>query len=166
MLESSLTVIVTVISGVIVYVLTELFKEIWLEPLRKYRLIKSEIAENLIYYANMYLNPIRQEEAKNEVRKAEYIKASEQIRGSASKLGGYMETISWFHPGVPRKKKLFEAYRELIGLSNSFFMTSSEADIYSQNREYVLNIKTNMGLFSADSNINKRCMHRRKNENS
>ena len=71
MLESSLTVIVTVISGVIVYVLTELLKEIWLEPLRKYRLIKSEIAENLIYYANMYSNPIRQEEAKNEVRKAE-----------------------------------------------------------------------------------------------
>mgnify|MGYP003301048293 CR=1 FL=1 len=52
-----------------------------------------------------------------------------------------METISWFHPGVPGKKKLFEAYRELIGLSNSFFMTSSEADIYSRNREYVLNIK-------------------------
>lgn len=162
MLESSLTVIVTVISGVIVYVLTELLKEIWLEPLRKYRLIKSEIAENLIYYANMYSNPIRQEEAKNEVRRAEYIKASEQIRVSASKLGGYMETISWFHPGVPGKKKLREAYSELIGLSNSFFITSSDSDIYLRNGECVGNIKINLRLFGAYANKN---VHRRKNEN-
>lgn len=50
MLESSLTVIVTVISGVIVYVLTELLKEIWLEPLRKYRLIKSEMFQESTLY--------------------------------------------------------------------------------------------------------------------
>lgn len=48
MLESSLTVIVTVISGVIVYVLTELLKEIWLEPLRNHTMNPVQAIERIL----------------------------------------------------------------------------------------------------------------------
>ena len=149
MLESSLTIIVTVISGVIVYVFTELLKEIWIEPLRKYRVIKNEIARDLIFYANLYSNPIKITDKENENLYSEYRNAADKIRLSAAELGGYIETISWFHPGVPRKKKLSSAHRELIGLSNSFFMSSRDTDIYSHNREFVLNVKKYLGLFDA-----------------
>lgn len=149
MIESSLTIIVTVISGVIVFVFTELFKEMVIEPLRKYREIKCKIAKNLIFYANFYSNPldINKIEKDNPLYQ-KYVDASNEIRILAAELGGYIETISWFHPGVPRKEKLSSAYAELIGLSNSFFLTSSETDIYTRNINHVNAVRKKVGLYT------------------
>ena len=47
----------TVISGVLVYILSQLFHEIIITPYKKYKKIKSKIAYILVFYKNYYGNP-------------------------------------------------------------------------------------------------------------
>ena len=54
--------LMTVISGVIVYLLGQYFHIIWLIPLQEYKKIRSKIAHELLLYANIYSNVISGDE--------------------------------------------------------------------------------------------------------
>ena len=108
----------TILSGVVLYLLGQYFHIIWLIPLQEYKKIRSEIARKLLLYANVYSNVVRSDE-KCEEWKKEHIVVMDQIRDLAAELEGYIQTLYWFKPGIPSKKKLSQVVTCLVGLSNS-----------------------------------------------
>lgn len=115
--------IVTVISGVLVFVLGEILRDIWLTPLLQYKSLKQEIAYILSFYAQFYSNPI--DFNTNENTKSKYIEASNKIREVSAKLSGFIETLTIIKIGIPNKEKLLDASGCLMGISNSMFTTKN-----------------------------------------
>ncbi len=107
------TVISTVISGVLVYVLGLLFNEYFLKPIQNYKELKAKISYSLTFYANLYMNPISDS---NE----EYSKASLEIRKLASEIDALKELRPCGNIFMPNKKRLTITSKNLIGLSNNF----------------------------------------------
>ena len=132
-MNAYVTTIVTVISGVIVFIVGGIIKEIWLDPLHQYKKIKGDVAFTLTYYANVYTNVIIYEDGNIENRKR-HINASEEIRKLSCNLIGFSQTIYWFHPLIPDKKELANISSDLIGLSNSMFASGKNV-IHDQNTE-------------------------------
>lgn len=114
------TVISTVTSGVIVFIIGQILTTVWLHPLQKYKDIKQRIAEKLSYHARYYTNVI--DLANSSERGIEqYSNASDELRQLSCELTGYIESLSWIKIGIPKKKNLSQAAGELMALSNSFF---------------------------------------------
>lgn len=107
----------TIIAGVFVYVICEYLKEIWLQPLQEYKQLKAQISKNLIFYANIYTNPILTDNQ----NKSDHEKASYEFRSHAADLVAFAEMQNKIHFGIPKSSILREASKELIGVSNRFF---------------------------------------------
>lgn len=121
------TVLLTIISGVVVYVLCEYLKEIWLTPLQEYKAIKKKVSYSLTMQSIYYSNPIDLKELTSE-RKQPYSEASTSMRVVASELRSFIETTSWLRFGIPSNDDIYEASKLLIGLSNSFFTAYGKGD--------------------------------------
>lgn len=119
-MKSISSIIITVISGVLVYIIGQILKEIWLTPLQEYKKLKSKISFSLSYYAQYYSNVVDLATCGEETKKI-YIAASDEMRKISCELDGFIETLSWFKPCIPKKKNLYEASREIMGISNGFF---------------------------------------------
>lgn len=119
-MESLFSIIITVISGVLVFIIGQIFKEIWLTPLQEYKKLKAKISFSLSYYAQYYSNAVDFATCGEKTKKI-YMDASDEMRKISCELDGFIETLSWFKPCIPKKKKLYEASREIIGISNGFF---------------------------------------------
>ena len=111
-----LPLLTTILSGVVVYLLGQYFQVVWLVPLQEYKKIRAEIARKLLFYANIYTDVVKT----GENYKDEHIEAMSQLRIVAADLEGYIQTLYWFKPGIPSKKKLSQAVGNIVGLSNSF----------------------------------------------
>lgn len=118
-MDIGITTLLTVTSGVLVFALCEILKEIWLEPLRSFKSLKGRIAYNLVLHANKLSNPIVFTIAsKEEVE--EYRVVSSELRKLAAESTGFAQTIvlRW---GMPSKRKFDELQQCLIGLSNGIY---------------------------------------------
>lgn len=51
-------ILITVVSGVLVYIIGEILQTVWLTPLQKFKAIKHDIAVTLTFYARIYTNKI------------------------------------------------------------------------------------------------------------
>ena len=134
------TVISTVISGVLVYVLGLLFNEYFLKPIQNYKELKAKISYSLTFYANLYMNPISNN---NE----EYSKASLEIRKLASEVDALTELRPCGNIFIPSKKRLTITSKNLIGLSNNFcsphpFEAMKHNEVYRKEIYKQLKIKT------------------------
>lgn len=118
MKEILLTSSLTVISGIIVFIIGQVLHTIWLNPLQKYKEIKHDVAVYLSYYARVYSNVIDISTASDD-DKLKVIEVSDKIRMLSCELAGYIETLSWMKIGIPSKEKLSEATNLLMLLSNS-----------------------------------------------
>ena len=129
-----ITILITVVSGVLVYIIGEILQTVWLTPLQKFKAIKHDIAVTLTFYARIYTNII---DAAHSTMSAieEYSEASDKIRNLSCELKGYIETLSWIKIGIPSKKKLFEAANLLMRLSNSLFSPYNVAPTAQDNIE-------------------------------
>lgn len=116
--DYALTVVITVLSGVLVFVISEWLKEIWLTPLQNYKKLRGKVSKSLTMYACYYHNPVDIADHDNKLPD-DYKTASEELRMLASELRAFIETLSWCKWGIPSKKDLYEASACLIGLSNS-----------------------------------------------
>ena len=125
-----LPTLITVISGVLVYMFGELLNTIWLRPLQEYKNIKSNIAKSLVFYANVYTNVLGANEQSEEWKKLHF-EASDKLRWLAAELEGFIQTLSWIKIGIPKKTSLKDAAGLLILLSNSVF----GPDQFRQNKE-------------------------------
>lgn len=111
--EYAITVFVTVISGVLVYALSELLKEIWLFPLREYKKQKQRIAYLLAFYGVAISSPCG-----HDYISELHTEANEQIRLAGAELSAYAQTLFWFKPGIPSKEALAKAADAMNRLSS------------------------------------------------
>ena len=120
MVEPIITALLTVVTGVIVYIVGEILHTSWIKPLQEYKQLKSKIVTLLTYYARDYCNIV---DLVNdcEERKKEQAKVGEELRMLSSQLLGFIEQVSWFRVGIPSNKRLSKASEQLRGLSNSLF---------------------------------------------
>lgn len=113
------TAFVTVLSGVIVFIISQLFIELYIRPLARYNEIRAKIAYNLVYYANIYMNPFDLNTLKSMNEYPEnYKKASEDLRKLAAEITGFAQErqLLKFYISAKRIEKV---NKSLIGLSNS-----------------------------------------------
>lgn len=109
----------TVLSGVIVFIISQLFIELYIRPLARYNEIRAKIAYNLVYYANIYMNPLDLNTLKSMNEYPEnYKKASEDLRKLAAEITGFAQErqLLKFYISAKRIEKV---NKSLIGLSNS-----------------------------------------------
>ena len=125
-----LPTLITVLSGVLVYLLGELLNAIWLKPLHDFKGIKSEIAKQLVFYANVYTNVLDGREDDGAWKQL-HSEASDKLRWLSAELEGFIQTLSWLKIGIPKKSRLKEAAAKLILLSNCLF----DPTPHKQNRE-------------------------------
>jgi len=109
----------TILGGVAVFVLGQIFLKFVIEPLQQYKEVKGEVSYALHYYANAGGPPGF---AKEEERK----EASEHLRGLASKLRVCRHKIPWYRLFailgiVPKVEALLTASEHLTGWSNEVY---------------------------------------------
>lgn len=88
-----IAVVITVISGVLVFAVSEYLREIWVAPLQEYRKIKQKISYLLSFNARCYSNVIDPNHA-NKSLVSEYDKAAIELRDAACQLKGFIEIIA------------------------------------------------------------------------
>lgn len=111
--------LITVISGVSVYVLSQWYTEFILRPIQEYKQLKAKAAKYLVFYAQYYSNPWIYGDNGD---CTEWKTAENSIRELAAEVAAFAE-IKPFHLlvfyAIPNKRSLIEAHKYLIGLSNA-----------------------------------------------
>ncbi len=105
----------TIVSGVGVFVISQLFIEYFLKPIQDYKKLRSKIAYELTLYANLYMNPTTIDKMMIGVKDAE-----DDLRKLAAEVDAEIELRPKFNYYIPKKEILSEVSSNLIGLSNSF----------------------------------------------
>ena len=147
MIEQLIGIILTVASGVLVYVISQWFTEFVARPIQEYKCLKAKVAKLLILHACYYSNPwIYDTDGDSSAWKA----ASVEMRELSAEVAAFAE-LKPFHPfvfyAIPTKKHLGEASKHLMGLSNSFFTTRSGEDrCIDRVCKYPDIIRKNMGI--------------------
>lgn len=131
--------VITIISGVGVFFLSQIVMEFYIKPIQEYRELRRKISvlitQNENYYTTLHLY---EKCSDSERDKRERI--SDETRTMASELRGFIETMPLIHIGIPRRKALFGASAELIGLSNGLFEDFQET-FHGYAKENVKNIQ-------------------------
>lgn len=138
---------ITVISGVVVYVICQWYTEFVLRPIHEYKQLKAKVAKLLVLHAQYYSNPwIYDSDGDCTAWKT----ASAEMRELAADVAAFTEIkpSQWLVVcAIPSKKRLLEAQRYLIGLSNSFFTyPSGEERCIDRVCDYPDIIRKNMGI--------------------
>ena len=120
-----LTTVLTIIGGVSIFVLGQIFLKAFIEPILKLRAFKGTIMDSLVYYSNVYSNP--------GLNKEDDQKASNDLRKLASELMAKTTVVPcyrfWSFLGVvPQLSDINIIYRNLIGLSNGVFSSGDPGD--------------------------------------
>ena len=128
----------TILSGVIVFIISQLIFEFIIKPREEFNKLKGEIFCCLTMYANIIANPLRYSSIKDISENKEYLDASKNIRFIASRFAGILES----HKFVCRKKKYYSVTSNLIRLSNNLWIDKrSKKDIYTENIKFENEIK-------------------------
>lgn len=110
---------ITVIMGVLVFVVERFVEKFCIEPIHSQKQIIGEISNDLIFYANKYSNPL-------DKLNPDYNEASDNFRRLSSLLSSKTSIIPYYqifeslHLVLP-KNDIQNSVRLLIGLSNSFY---------------------------------------------
>ena len=134
----------TVLSGVSVFVFGQLIVKFAIEPIHECRKLCGEIAEALIFYANVNVRYSGiQKEGLDEAYNA-YRRLSGRLLARAHVIGFYR--VWAFARLIPRRKDLGNAYRSLIGLSNNVLDNGADAskakDKYRHDIKTILDLET------------------------
>lgn len=137
------TIMATVISGVLVYVLSQLYMEYYMSPRKKYRELKEKIAYILTLYACYYSNPYNIDSDDCKKIKYDYDQASYEIRKIGAELSGYIGNVPKFR--WIKRKRLNEVKACIIGISNGLFKMNNDSPI-KDNKENVEIIKKKLKI--------------------
>lgn len=119
------TIFYTVLSGTLVYTIGQIINKFFIEPIHSQKKTFGKISNALIYYANIYTNPVNENSNFNiesQMREDGHLK----FRNLACELISKTHQIplykylSWIKI-VPRVKKITESHSNLIGLSNGMY---------------------------------------------
>ena len=111
-------VFLTIFSGVLVFVISQIFLKLVIEPVHQFKRIISDISFALLQYANLW--PVLQStrEQDEEVIKAsdEFSKLGAKLNASCNLIPLYRQTRIIFF--LPKKNKINSAIKSLLLLSN------------------------------------------------
>lgn len=139
------TTFLTIMSGVLVYILSQFYLENIINPQKKYRDLRERIIYTITLYCCYYTNPYNPFKEKDNVRmKEEYDIASSEMRKIGAELAGYIGTI----PKIRKKKieKLNNVLHALIGISNGFYSVSENFNTVEANRKCEKIIKKELNI--------------------
>ena len=140
------TVFLTVILGVITYVLGQLVLKLLIEPVQETKKLIGQIAHSLTEHANVIQNPgVPSEEVMKDTSQ-HLRKLSAQLETQIYLVPMYSVTAFIFR--LPSRNQILSAARSLMGLSNSVFRASD--GIYKSNAKRVENIHDSLGLYLAE----------------
>lgn len=140
------TVFLTVLAGVITYVLCQLILRLLIEPVTDLKRTIGSIAHSLIEHANVIQNPGVPKEEK-------IMETSQHLRKLSSKLEAHLYLIPLYGFTsklffLPSRNKIISAARALMGLSNSVFRASE--GIYKQNSNRVETVCDSLGIYMSE----------------
>lgn len=120
-----LQIFFTVLSGVTVFVLGQIFVKMVLDPIQELNKRKGDIADALIFYANVT-------NRYPGIKKDELEKAKLVYRQKASQLLARAHMLKWYKLWglwgmVPDRKDIAAASQHLIGLSNNVLDNGADA---------------------------------------
>ena len=148
-MEEVIGCIITVISGTVVYIISQWYDEYVRRPLRDYYEIRVKIKYYLLLYANLYTNPLQLADKNTEETQKRYSEASDDIRKIGAELAGVISYLPMtIGKKIPKKQELNDVVRYLIGISNSFYLpygiddrdTDRTIDKWKKEIERILNI--------------------------
>lgn len=114
----------TVLSGTIVYVLSQLFLELVINPSKEYRKLKQKVLYTISMYCCYYTSPYNLLKKEDNVRPIdEYKIASNELRKIGSEFASYIGIVPKIR--FNKRKKLLEVQQSLIGLSNGLYIYES-----------------------------------------
>ena len=141
------TVFLTVLSGVITYVIGQFIVKLIIEPVQEMRKTIGQISHSLIEYANVIGNPgVPSEEVMRDSSR-HLRQLSSQLQSHLYLVPAYNLTAKIFR--LPAKEKLLVASGSLIGLSNSLFRKSEK--VYEQNEKKVESVCDSLGIYMPDN---------------
>lgn len=129
------TVFGTVISGVVVFVVSQLIMEFLIKPHLEYRKLKNKIFVSVTYYSDILTNPyvIDKDNYEADVQiltESKWMIASKEMRKLGSEIAVY------------KKKHSRDIHKNLIGLSNGVWQyKDSQEQLGVQNRKMIDEIK-------------------------
>ena len=136
------TIFLTIVSGVIVYAISQIILECIINPRKQFKMLRQRIIYTITMYCSYYTNPYNLFKEENVRMKEEYDSASSEMRKIGAELAGYIGTIPKFKK---RKiKKLDKVLHALIGISNGFYSVSEKFDTAEANRECEKTIKNEL----------------------
>ncbi len=136
-------VFLTVLSGVVVFVVGQIFVKFVIEPINEFYKLTGEIEHSLIYYANVYSN--------TKLAPQETLEAHQLFRRLSCDLFAKMYAIPLFHVWaklrfLPPREFVRQAGGNLIGLSKGVLDTSDRSYEANEKRrraiEHQLRIET------------------------
>jgi hypothetical protein len=140
------TVFLTVMSGVVTYVLGQLVLKLAIEPVQEMRKTIAIISHSLIEHANIIQNPgVPPQEVMKET--------SQHLRRLSSQLHSHLYLVpcftltSWLFC-LPTRANVLDASTALIGLSNSLYRAKDR--IYEQNARRVEKVCDALGIYLAE----------------
>jgi hypothetical protein len=134
--EIILTSALTLLGGVLVFVLGQIAIKFFLEPIHEFKKFLGEIEDALIFYANLPAY----DQANEGTRKA-ILEAKDLFRQQAGRLMAKKKLIPWYKCLVKLRilaseENVVQIHRDLIGLSNS--MMAGEYDDVKYFRENII----------------------------
>jgi len=141
------TVFLTVLSGVLTYVLGQLVLKLVIEPVQDMKKTIGDISHSLIEHANVISNP-------GLPKKEVIAETSSHLRKLSSKIQSHLYLVPLYPITarifrLPQKEKILEASKYLIGLSNSVFSETNDK-VYESNAKRVERICDGLGIYMSD----------------
>lgn len=137
------TVFVTVLSGVLTYVVGQLTLKLLIEPMQETKKTIGQISHSLIEHANVIHNPgLSTNEVTRETSR-HLRKLSSQLQSHLYLVPAYDWTGKVFR--LPTRTQIVSASKALIGLSNSVYRTSES--VYEHNTKRVVSICDALGIY-------------------
>jgi hypothetical protein len=142
------TVFLTVLSGVITFVIGQLIVKLVIDPVQEMKKTIGQISHSMIEDANVIANPgVPSEEVMKETSKR-LRQLSSQLQAHLYLVPQYQKAAKIF--GLPSKEKVLAASDSLLGLSNSVFRAGPGERIYENNAKRVENICDSLGIYMAE----------------
>ena len=134
--DISLAIISAIISGIVVFALSEWARELLLAPLHRYKKIKEQIAFLLIQHIGSYTHPLDMAFCTTQKAVDPYIQAAEEIYSIAAQLHGFAEIVPKVHWGIPSPVDLKTASVYLMFLSRNIRCPVEEEDNSNNSKEH------------------------------
>jgi len=140
-----LTSVITIVGGVFIFVLGQIFLKFFIDPIHQLRSHFGRITDGLIYYADVYFNPGSNTEEREKNASGELRKLASELIAKTSAIPSYRFWSTF--KIVPNLSDIREARKGLIGLSNGVFGAGGNS-IYQieGNTKCVENIKAALKL--------------------